>query len=150
MDKMTKEKSDLNLALSDTTNRLDVTERDRKFLQEQLVEVQGQNDKMATKLKVSPQGMTDTLQTVTPPPINGVVRAVKPIDSVPYATISVGSADGVQKGMEFKVIDRKNGAFLGILTVDTVEPNEATGRLKGPRVQDIHGGDNNIEVRTQL
>ena len=49
--------------------------------------------------------------------------------------------------MEFKVVDRATGNFLGTLTVDTVEPNEATGRLFGPSVAAIRPG---VEVRTQL
>jgi hypothetical protein len=81
------------------------------------------------------------------PAINGVIRAVKPIGGIPYATISVGSADGVAKGMEFKVVNRGTGDFLGILTVDSVDLNESTGRLSGPRTNDIRSG---AEVKTQL
>ena len=42
---------------------------------------------------------------------------------------------------------RTLAVFLGILTVEQVEANEAAGRLQGPRVQDIHQG---VEARTQL
>ena len=84
---------------------------------------------------------------VRSPKINGVVTDVRTIAGRPYATISVGSVDNVVKGMQFNVIDRDSGNFLGILTVDTVEPNESTGQLQGPRVADIHKGH---EVRTQL
>jgi hypothetical protein len=79
--------------------------------------------------------------------INGVIREQKTINGVNYATISVGSSDQVTKGMRFIVVDRKAGDFLGYLTVDRVEPNEATGRLDGPRVSDMKIGS---EVRTQL
>ena len=64
-----------------------------------------------------------------------------------YRTISVGSTDSVTKGMEFKVIDIRNQQFLGTLRIELVEANEATGRLQGPRVQDVHAG---AEVTTQL
>ena len=84
---------------------------------------------------------------VRSPKINGVVTDVRTIAGRPYATISVGSVDSVVKGMQFNVIDRESGNFLGILTVDTVEPNESTGQLQGPRVADVHKG---VEVRTQL
>jgi len=53
----------------------------------------------------------------------------------------------VSKGMVFNVIDREQGDFLGYLEVDSVEPEEAVGRLTGPRVADIRPGS---EVRTQL
>ena len=59
----------------------------------------------------------------------------------------VGSAADVQKGMQFNIVDRQNGTFLGILTVDNVEQNEAAGPLKGPHVDQIKQGN---EARTQL
>ena len=77
--------------------------------------------------------------------LDGVVRDKTVIGGVPYATISIGSADQVQKNMQFKVVDHDR--FLGYLTVDTVEPHEATGRLEGPHVNDIKSG---VEVKTQL
>ena len=81
------------------------------------------------------------------PPIDGVIRATRAIAGVPYATISVGSNAGVQRGMEFKVVSHETGDFLGILTVDSVDTNEATGRLAGPKVANIRPG---AEVKTQL
>jgi hypothetical protein len=83
---------------------------------------------------------------VSAPPINGVVRNRRTIAGQEYATISVGSADDVAKGMQFKVVDRNTGDFLGTLTVEAVEPNEASGRLTGPKIADIRPG---VEVRTQ-
>jgi len=79
--------------------------------------------------------------------INGVIRDQRNINGVQYATISIGSSDQVTKGMVFNIIDREAGDFLGYLTVDRVEPNEATGRLQGPRVAEVKQGN---EVRTQL
>jgi len=85
---------------------------------------------------------------VTPAtPINGVIRDKKNVNGVIFATISVGSQDQVTKNMVFNVIDREQGDFLGYLRVDRVEPNEAIGRLDGPKVADIKPGN---EVRTQL
>ena len=82
------------------------------------------------------------------PRINGVVREVRTIAGLPYATISVGSADNVTKGMQFNIVQR-NGAFLGKLTVDTVELNDATGRIAGPpdKLSLVQPG---VEVKTQL
>ena len=79
-------------------------------------------------------------------PINGVIRDKKVVNGVTFATISVGAQDQVTEDMLFNVIER-NGDFLGYLRVDRVEPNEAIGRLEGPRVADMKPGD---EVRTQL
>lgn len=148
-DKLTKEKADLNIVVSDLTNKLEATERDRRYYAEQLSQANNVRSGLENQLKGLGYSPTELAAAATKvgPPINGVVREVRPIGGVPYATISVGSADSVTKGMEFKVIDRSRGDFLGVLTVDTVEPNEATGRLVGPRVGEITRGS---EVRTQL
>ncbi len=150
MDKVVKERSDLNLALSDTTNKLDVMTREWKFMKEQLTEAQGSSDKLMRQVKDlggNPAAPVAGLKAGAPA-INGVIREVKTLDdNRQWATISVGSADQVQKGMEFKVIDRDAGTFLGILTVQNVQPNEATGVLVGPKVGDVKPGN---EVRTQL
>jgi len=148
-DDVTKKNADLNAANSDLTNRLEVTERERRFLAEQLTEAQGQMARQASALKGAGLGTAEALSGVKPsaPSINGVITSVKPIAGIPYATINVGSAASVTKGMEFNVIDREQGAFLGKITVDAVEPNEAVGRLEGPRVADVRPGN---EVRTQL
>ncbi len=77
--------------------------------------------------------------------IRGVVKAKMNVGGVDYATILVGSADSVTKGMQFRVIDRTRQQFLGYLTVDAVEPNESSGHLTGPAVTAVQKGN---EVRT--
>lgn len=149
-DERVAQNSQLNSAVSDLTNRLDVTERERRFLAEQVTELQGQNAKLGGILKdnnINPNDVVAGGLRRGAPPINGVIREVRNIAGIDYATISVGSADSVTKGMEFKVINRNSGEFLGTLTVDTVEPNESTGRLAGPKIAEIRPG---TEVRTQL
>jgi len=136
-DQLVKQSSELNGTVSDLSNRLDVTERERKFLAEQLTEQQNQNQKLGGLLKqqgiAAPGEAASASNTVNRagPPITGVVREVKNIANMPYATISVGSADQVAPGMEFKVISN-NGDYLGAIVVDTVTPNEATGKISGP------------------
>ncbi len=151
-DNLTKQGAEQSLTISDLTNKLEVTERERRFLAEQFAEAQNQSGKLGKALKDMGGNVPAILETPSglaagAPPINGVIRATRTIAGIPYATISVGSADSVVKGMEFKIVDRDSGKFLGVLTVDTVEPNEATGRLDGPAIADIRPG---VEVRTQL
>jgi hypothetical protein len=149
-DQRVTQNAQLNASVSDLTNRLDVTERERRLLAEQVAELQSQNQKLGGILKdnnINPNDVVAGGLRRGAPPINGVIRDVRKIAGMDYATISVGSADNVAKGMEFKVIDRDSGNFLGTLTVDSVEANESTGRLSGPRVADVHPG---TEVRTQL
>jgi vacuolar-type H+-ATPase subunit I/STV1 len=147
-DKYVKQFSDQSARVSELTNQLEATERLRRDLAEQLA--QAQTDLDRTNKLLSEHGIRGT-ETPGPtagvPAINGVVRDTRDIGGVPYATISVGSADGVTKGMEFKVIDRSKGEFVAILTVDSVEPNEATGRLTGPHPKGVR---QQMEVRTQL
>ncbi|WP_428938058.1 hypothetical protein [Fontivita pretiosa] len=151
-DTLLAQNAQLNQTVTDLTNRLEVTERERKFLAEQLAEAKNQMERQAAILRdmgVSPAQLASAQGIKAgAPPINGVIRAVRPIAGIPYATISVGSADGVQKGMEFKVVER-GGNFLGILTVDSVELNEATGKLSGEpgKLALIKPG---VEVKTQL
>lgn len=150
MDKMTLEKSQLNLALSETTNNLDVMTRDWKYAKEQLAESSNTGDKLAKQVKDLGGSLTAEVTGLKAgaPPINGVIREIKTLqDNRQWATISVGSADQVAKGMEFKVIDRASGTFLGVLTVENVQPNEAVGVLKGPKITEVKVGN---EVRTQL
>jgi hypothetical protein len=143
----------MNQSINELTNRLDVTERERRFLAEQLEEQRNNN----TKLQGAVQQMGGNLQQILAgpgptrgpgvPPINAVVRDVKDMAGKKYATISVGASDNVTRGMEFKLVDRNTGNFLGVLTVTAIEPNEAIGVVEGPKVNDIHPG---VEARTQL
>jgi predicted nucleic acid-binding Zn-ribbon protein len=147
---LVKKDSDLNITVSDLTNKLDVASRERENFGEQLHEATSQNENLVKILGdngINPNQVGGIRANGGAVPINGIVRDTRVINGIPYATISVGSADNVQKGMEFNVIDRQRGQFLGKMTIDSVEPHEATGRLEGPRVDDVKAG---IEVRTQL
>ncbi len=76
--------------------------------------------------------------------LRGVIKNKRTINGIEYATISLGSAQNVSKGMRFKVID--GNSFLGYLTIDNVEPNESVGHLDGPNLAMVKSG---TEVRTQ-
>ena len=151
VDTLTKSKLELDTAVADLTNQRDVLEKQRRDLAEKVSMLDSQVD-IATKA-LADAGINLKDKFFIPgtkagaPPINGVVNEVRMIEQVPYATISVGAADSVIKGMEFKVIDKEKGDFLGVLTVESVDTNEATGRLYGPGVSRVHKG---LEVRTQL
>jgi hypothetical protein len=77
--------------------------------------------------------------------LRGVIKDTRMINQTLYGTISIGSAQNVQKGMQFKVID--NGSFLGYLTVDTVDTEESVGHMTGPSLNQVHKG---TQVRTQF
>lgn len=149
VDKLTQDNADLTSSNSDLTNKLEVTTRDMRFYKEQLAEAQKNLDRYAARLQnlgVQPGDVTGQPAAPTPA-ISGTIQDKRDIGGVPYATINVGASDSVTKGMQFNVVDSSRGLFLGKLTVDTVEPREASGRLEGPRVNEIQRGN---EVKTQL
>jgi chromosome segregation ATPase len=149
-DKYVTENAQLNQQVTNLQSQLDVTERERRLLAEQNTELRTQVDKQSTALRdagVTGTQLSNAGNRAGAPPINGVVRKVQPIDGVLYASISVGAADSVKRGMQFNVVSRNSGAFLGVLVVEMVEQNEATGRLTGPRTTEVAPG---AEVKTQL
>lgn len=142
-----KQIAELNQSVSDLTNKLSVTERERRFLAEQLAEAQNKVEKAEAVFRQFNIPADATAVKLMAPDIRGVIRARRDIAGVPYATISVGGRADVAKGMEFSVIDRNSGEFLGTLTIEAVEPNEAIGRLAGEKIDRVQPGN---EVRTQL
>jgi hypothetical protein len=146
-DKLT-QNAQLNTTVTDLSNKLDVTERERQFLSEQLTEAKGRIDKQSSLLldnniadSSAPAGLK-----AGAPPISGVIRDFRRIHDIPYATVSVGANESVVKGMEFNLVD-DTGHFLGKLTIDSVEQDEATGRVAGPNVDLIRPG---VIAKTQL
>ncbi|HEY0010276.1 MAG TPA: hypothetical protein VGB55_16255, partial [Tepidisphaeraceae bacterium] len=83
------------------------------------------------------------------PAINGVIRNRRTIAGKEYATISIGTQDQVSKGMQFNILDKESGQFLGVMKVDVVDANEAMGQItaSGGNLAQIKAG--NI-VRTQI
>ena len=149
-DRLTQQNGELNIANTDLSNKLSITEDARKNLAEQLTEANATKDKLGGALRdlgKDPNRVTSSGLAAGAPAINGVIRDTRQIAGIPHAKISVGSDDSVKVGMEFNILDRTNGKFLGKLTVVAVEPNEAVGRITGPDIAAIAAG---AEVRTQL
>ena len=141
---------DLNVAFSDASNKLSITEESRRVTAEQLAELRTQLDKVSgayRDLGHDPARIASSGLTAGAPAINGVIRDTRQISGIPHAKISVGSDDAVKIGMEFNILDRTSGQFLGKLKVVAVEPNEAVGQITGPNPQAVAAG---AEVRTQL
>jgi len=151
-DTLVQRNAEADRSIADLTNRVDVLDRDGRYLREQLTQSGADGEKLSAALRAGgtdPKSVTGGPIVVAgaTPSINAVVRDVQTIENLPYATISVGSADSVTRGMKFNIIDRAKGEFLGILEVVSVEPNEATGRITGPKIAEIAAG---AEARTQL
>jgi hypothetical protein len=75
-----------------------------------------------------------------PERVEGVVTETRKVGGRNYATISLGSDDGVRRHTRLMVVSQK-GEFLGYVTVTNVEPEEAIGVLRGRRADEIRPND---------
>jgi uncharacterized phage infection (PIP) family protein YhgE len=142
-DDLLKQNGELNTALTKSDNDNRALGKQVELLQERLVEANNGRGS-GTSGAAAPAGSGGAVAPAAD--IKAVVRSVDVIGGKKYATISVGSSDNVTKGMKFNVINRNSGEFLGYLTIDSVQPNEAIGQLEG-KVDKVQPG---VEVRTQL
>jgi hypothetical protein len=150
-DATTKRLVEAELAISQMTNRYQVTNAQWRQALEQVAQLQGENKNLreqVNKAGGNAGGQARVLNSEPLVKIQGTVSDKRNIGGIPFATISVGASDQVAKGMTFRVIDPKsNEPFLGYVTITQVEPNQAIGRLSGPRIDQVRAGN---EVRTQL
>lgn len=144
-DKAQQQLTEANLTVSDQSNQIQVLRRQLRFANEQLASMQETQDREG---QTRGDGFDRPAVATAPRNVNGVVRATQTINGIKYATISVGSADAIQKGMQLRVLGGASGSdFLGYITVTSVEPHEAVGRLSGPRVNEVNDDD---QVVTRL
>ena len=150
MDSLLKENGELNTRVTELDRKNEQLAIANKYAQEKIAELLGENKILNAKVIAQGGGRSPDAAAVQAAaaagPINGVVRSVEVIGGKKYATISVGSSDNVAKGMKFNVVNTRTGAFLGYLTVDSVQLNDANGQLEG-KVDQIQAG---VEVKTQL
>lgn len=152
LDDMVKKYSDDERAITRLTNERNVVSKHDKYLVEVNTDLQTQltqANEALRKYGVPVGGAAPdkpVLNSVPNVNINGVVRDYRTINGVPWATISLGSADAVTVGMKFNVVE--GGKFLGYLVVEAVNTHDATGYLQGPLVTQVR--PNVSEVRTQL
>lgn len=142
--------SEQSFAINTLTNKYEVTNKESRDFQEQVAQLQSDNKNLRDTLRKA--GVSQAGPNLGPTesllPLQGVVQSKQTISGVPYATISIGSAQQVTPGMRFRVVDpNSNQPFLGYLIVDRTEPNQAIGRLEGPRINEVRPG---TQVRTQL
>jgi hypothetical protein len=153
-DEVEKKYTESQVALSDLNNRLDALSRELNYSKEQVAaletELKTARDEIARGparggapgVPVAPgAGGTSAVPAVpSNVTIRGVVKNKFQVGEVAYATVSVGSADSVSKGERFNVTDPSGRQFLGYLTIDSVNPNEASGHLNGPNVEAVQKG----------
>ena len=148
-DDLLRQNGELNIRLTDLDNRNRVLARSDEFDRERISELETQVKTMQQH-GATPAGAGGAAAEAapTPPgPINTTVSAVDIIGGKKWATIPVGSADYVQKGMKFNIVNLQTGEFLGFLTVERVEVNESIGQVEGAKIDKI---DKGVEAKTQL
>jgi hypothetical protein len=149
-DKMMQQYTEANLTINDLSNRLNQTERQRQNLAEQVAALNEQLSNSGADRARADAG-TDGARTAsgrTPRQnVNGVVRERKTIAGQPYATISLGTEDAINRGDELIIVDRRTGDFLGYVQITSVDLQESVGKLTGPRINQVKPDD---EVRARL
>jgi regulator of replication initiation timing len=147
-DQLVEERHTLNVQLTDAVAKIDALDRQRKNAEERAASNQARVDDLATRMQKAGFSSPESLPNrgvAGGPALEGVVSGVFNAGGKPWASISLGSKANVEKGMRFNVVN--NNEFLGYLTVQTTEPDEAAGVLEGPGVTKVKQGD---QVKTQL
>jgi predicted nucleic acid-binding Zn-ribbon protein len=147
LDKANEERHSLNSQLTDALSKLEVVDRAFKNAQEKLAAKTASLDKLQREIDDRGIKLNEIAKRTYEgtPSLEGVVEGVFSAGGKPWASITIGSKDMVEKGMQFKVVN--NNEFLGYLTIQTTEPNQAAGVLDGPKVEKVRAGD---QVKTQL
>jgi hypothetical protein len=152
---LAKDKADLQTQVAGDIKDIEGLRAANRRQKEEIAMLQAKYDDVVSKTRTTQQAGTGTEQQ---PGVNGgiapvagnflnlrgVIKGRKRINDVEYATISLGAAQKVEKGMKFNVSDGSN--FLGYLTVDLVETDQSVGHLEGPSLSMVRPGS---EVRTQ-
>lgn len=146
-DKLVEERHSLNVQLTDALSKLDTVTRAYQNAQERLQGKTAALDKLERDLADRGINLSTIAKRTNEgtPYLEGVVNGVFSAGGKQWASVSIGSKDNVEKGMKFNVVN--NNEFLGYLTIQTTEPNDAAGVLEGPKVEKVRQGD---QVKTQL
>jgi uncharacterized protein (DUF3084 family) len=134
-----KRNQDLSIRVDEMTQRIVVLTQQNRQSEQQIHILRTENQRLSQGSRSAPLPGTETtsgtMDTITPmtavasSAIRGRVTQV----NGNLVSISIGSADGVQKDMEFVVY--RGGEYVGDLKVTDVEPTQAAGRMKEPPVK---------------
>jgi len=146
-DQLVDERHSLNVQLTDALSKVDALGRAYKNAEERLQGKTAELDDVTNKVKAAGLNLGNMPKRGNEgtPQLEAVVSSVFNAGGKPWASVTIGSKDMVEKGMKFNVVNNKE--FLGYLTIQTTEPTEAAGVLEGPKVEKVKTGD---LVKTQL
>lgn len=127
--------NDLNDRVNELTARLAVLTEQQRQYEQQINILKDENEALAAAARrpgsgavmEAPSGAALAGTTAETPMARTAVRGkVLRIDGN-VVTISVGSSDGVKKGMLFVI--HRDGQYVGDVKIGVVDPNESAGRL---------------------
>ncbi len=84
----------------------------------------------------------------TPPPIDGVITAVKRMKDNIYVEVTVGSDDGIRQGNKMEVY--RGGQYLGQIEIVRTAPDKSVGRVDRSRQQGEIRARDRVETRRNL
>lgn len=126
---------DLNDRVNELTAQVTVLLEQRRQFEQQLALLKSENERLATSTQrvssamslESPTGKALPGVSATSPVATRAIRGRLTDVQGDMVTLSVGSADGVQKEMRFVIY--RDDQYVGDLMVSLVEPNQCAGRL---------------------
>ena len=84
----------------------------------------------------------------TPPPIDGVITAVKRMKDKIFVEVTVGSDDGIRQGNTMEVY--RGGRYLGQIEIVRTTPDKSVGRVDRSRQQGEIRAKDRVETRRNL
>ena len=84
----------------------------------------------------------------TPPPIDGVITAVKRMKDKIFVEVTVGSDDGIRQGNTMEVF--RGGRYLGQIEIVRTTPDKSVGRVDRSRQQGEIRAKDRVETRRNL
>lgn len=126
---------DLNDRVNELTAGMTVLVEQKRQYEQQINILRTENEKLAHQARTlstgrsleRPEGVAlEGVKPLTPVPASAIRGKVLEV-SGDLVTISVGSADGVKKGMIFVI--HRDDEYIGDLEINLVDPNQAAGRI---------------------
>jgi len=127
---------DLNDRVNELTAVVTVLREEKRQFEQQLHILQQENDRLSNASRRP--GTGERFESASGLALQGI-EARSPVSGTPVSghvtevdgdlvTVSVGSADGVKKGMRFVIY--RGEEYIGDMVVSAVDPNESAGRLQ--------------------
>jgi hypothetical protein len=149
-DGLVRHAEEMSRSIADLSNKSDTLQSELNNAKVNLAAMKEKYDKLAGLARdggVNPNKVAEPGPGPTALAISGTVLEKQVINGNTYLRVNVGKEDGVSNGTQFNVLDGPN--FLGILTIDSADSHDASGRLvaEPAKMGQVRQGNT---VKTQL